>query len=163
MPQPLWHQIFSYIPLKHCPSLQFPYAFQYCGTIILYLKNKSLRNVTRNQNTWSSSVSAEPYIRAWARRVPSFSPFSQSWIHVLPGKLWCPSLLTPAPLPAHHMGGNKDALAAASHGDQHLGLVVGRLGVPVFPYWSPSKLECLESSDHCVWLLVSKKNKKSPV
>ena len=28
----------------------------------------------------------------------------------------------------HHVGGNKDALAAASHGDQHPGLVVGEAG-----------------------------------
>ena len=28
----------------------------------------------------------------------------------------------------HHVGGNKDALAAASHSDQHPGLVVGEAG-----------------------------------
>lgn len=34
-------------------------------------------------------------------------------------------VLSPLPALVHHVGGSKDALAAAPHGDQHPGLVVG--------------------------------------
>lgn len=68
-------------------------------------------------------------------------------------------VLSPLPALVHHVGGSKDALAAAPHGDQHPGLVMGGSWVcPCFPTDPPVNVTVRKGQ--IIVLIVRLKKKK---